>query len=234
MRHYVLTRAVYDPEAWPLEANRRRLDLLRAVTAASLSAQTEKRWSWIVAVHPDDPLLAERKAVCRAAGYKARFVAYRGEGDRVATAARAYRSVPWRRHMAAPDRPTLTTRLDDDDALAPRTLGRVRKAARHLERRTALIAPEGFRVFDGRYVAVRHERNAWASLLAPAGDGALVYDFNHKRIAEHVPVVFLADDPAWLWVRHDDTLSRHRIADAPIDDRLRAHFPNLDWRAIKG
>jgi hypothetical protein len=39
VKHFVLTRSAYGPE-WSVEANRRRLEITRAVTAASLAAQT--------------------------------------------------------------------------------------------------------------------------------------------------------------------------------------------------
>ena len=41
MRFYVLTRSAYGP-AWDLDANRRRLAVTRAVTAAAMRAQTDQ------------------------------------------------------------------------------------------------------------------------------------------------------------------------------------------------
>ena len=66
MRHFVLTRSVYGPE-WSDEANARRLTITAAVTARLMAAQTTRDWTWVVALHPDDPLLELRREVFRAA-----------------------------------------------------------------------------------------------------------------------------------------------------------------------
>lgn len=234
MRHHVLTRAVYDPELWSLEANRRRLALLRGITAASLWAQTERRFRWVVLLHPDDPLHAEREVACNLAGCEVSFRYWAPPADATGprTAALAYKLPIWREETAPRSEATLTTRLDDDDAFAPWALHRIRRAG-HLQiparERRALIAPVGFRVWDGHYSLVRHERNAWSTLLSPVGDDSVVYDFNHVRVGDDVPVSLLDDTPAWLWVRHPDTLSKHRRAEAPIDATLRDAFPGIDW-----
>ena len=238
MRHYILTRSVYGPD-WPIAANRRRLNLLRGITAASLKAQTERRFEWIVLLHPDDELHDERIAACETAGVPVTFRYFKPErmASRARIAAQAYKFCAWAVLLYGEKEVKLTTRLDDDDALTPCAVRRIQEASWDLKPpiplRRALILPNGFRVWDGRYEAVTHNRNAWATLLAPPGDDAVIYDFNHKRIAEHVEVHMVDEEgPAWLWVRHEDTLSDHRKAEHPIDDELRAEFPGLEWSLL--
>jgi len=237
LRHYLLTRAVYDPAVWPIEANRRRLELLRGVTAASLRAQTERRWRWVVLLHPDDPLLEERQLACQLADVEVIFRYFKPPlGTSAARlAALAYKSGEWREAIADRPQPLLTTRIDDDDAFDRRALKWIRRAGRDLapsRGRTALILPRGYRVFDGRFSLVTHERNAWVTLHVPAGDSAIVYDFNHKRIARYAEIKLLRPTPAWLWVRHDDTLSRHKVAAKPVSDALQSRFPGVDWSLL--
>src|SRR5688572_33177200 len=65
VRHYVLTRSAYGP-AWDREANARRLEITRAVTARLMAHQTAKAWTWVVLLDERDPFAAERLALYRA------------------------------------------------------------------------------------------------------------------------------------------------------------------------
>ena len=220
MRHFVLTRAAYGPD---YVANRRRLDLTIGVTVRAMAAQTEPRWRWIVLVDEADPLLAERKAAFQSAGGLVDFLPFSGDGS-------MYRA-PWAEAVGLPsNEATLMTRLDDDDALAPDALERIRDAsvASDASARVIWMLPEGFRVYRGRYARMRHEANSWATLQVPPGDTATVYDFPHKRAEGFAPIRMVDDYPGWLFVRHGDTISRNRRVLRRIDDTLRRLFP-IDW-----
>lgn len=177
-------------------------------------------------------------AACRQAGVPVTFGFHTPlEGaERARIAADAYRAAFWRNEIGPGRGPTLTTRLDDDDALGPYALGWIRRAARRAGPPDAPIAwmlTHGFRVWEGRFDEVEHDRNAWVTLHAPPGSDAVVYDFNHKRIAEHVEVRVADERPAWLWVRHDDTLSKHRRSSEPIDHRIVGEFPGVNWDLLR-
>jgi hypothetical protein len=189
---YVLTRSVYGPE-WSAQANARRLAITRAVTVQLMAQQTTKDWSWIVAVHPDDPLLAERLAVFESAGVLVLPIRWQPEvvhaapwdnhGDKGTTtvqkvAATAYRA-PWRSVMEPGD--VLQTRIDDDDGFAIDALERDARAADGLTSRRVLMLPEGYRIFAGRYVRVYQANNAMHSLFTPAGDSLCIYDYGHMQ-----------------------------------------------------
>jgi len=245
VRHYVLTRAAYGPR-WSPEANRRRLDITRAVTARLMASQTSRNWAWVVLLDERDPLLVERRAVFAEAA--PRFIGLpwvppsdprAAPWDRRASqtttvqriAAEAYRA-PWREAIGPRDTRILLTRLDDDDGLAPDAIARYQAASLRLVKRTILMLPEGVRVWRGRYAEVRHERNAMHTLVTPAGDDACVYDYGHAKPARSGARIVMVDDAyGWLWVRHQDTISGWRRAERPISDAVREAFP-IDWRAL--
>jgi hypothetical protein len=244
VRHFVLTRAAYGA-GWSLAANQRRLAVTAGVTAQLMARQSTRDWTWVVLLHARDPFLAKRLAVFEAAAPACIALFWEpGElaaapwdpnGDRTnlvqKVAATAYRA-PWRDALG--DRAegvTLMTRLDDDDGLAIDALERTAAAAASVTARTILMQPVGFRVWDGRYSRVRHDSNAMHTLAAPAGDDLVVYDYGHRHVARVAPVVTVDEAPAWLWVRHRDTISGWKKADRLITNDLRRLFP-IDWSVL--
>lgn len=212
LRHYVLTRAYRDP-SYPLDANARRIELLRGITARSLAAQSTD-WTWLVWVHPDDPLREERLDAFRSAGAPVVPI----EGD-VADL------IDW-------SGPVLTTRIDDDDAFAADAFRRLHRAVTRLRHRAVLVFPVGHRINEGLSERIIHGRNAWASLYAPKGDRAHIRQVVHPRIARLAPITFIDHDPAWLWVRHQDAESRFRRAHDIITPALRGLYP-IDWSLLE-
>lgn len=224
MKHVILTRSAYGP-GWVLEANRRRLAMTEGVTIASLATQTSRAWEWIVLLHRQDALLAERRAAYERLGARFLFMDADDAPDRVAFD--AYRA-PWSEMVGERDGKVAMTRLDDDDGFAPWAMERVERAAERVRQRTALMFPLGVRVWDGRYTLVRHTSNAMHTLVTPAGDPATVYDYGHRKVRKFAPVMVVDNRPAWLWSRHADTISGWRLADRPITADIRAMF-RIDW-----
>lgn len=210
MNHYVLTRAYRGPD-YPIEANRRRVEITRRVTAASLAAQ-DTDWTWIVYIDPADPLLSERLDAFRSAGAPVLPITALGEEP-----------IDW-------SQPTLTTRIDDDDAFASTAFRRMRSVAGM--QRTVLMFPAGHRVNAGKVMPIIHRRNAWSSLYAPAGDRTHIRMAVHMRPTSLAPVRFVDSDPAWLWVRHRDAETAFRRADQPITDEVRRLYA-VDWDFIE-
>lgn len=231
MRHYVLTRAAYG-HGWSLEANRRRLELLRAVTAASLAGQSEQDFMWVVWLDYADPLYDERRAVLEGADVELELIHTDSRGHRAlarAEVARLGYLAPWRAGMTV--RPRLTTRLDDDDGLAGDAIERIQGAATAAgSGRRIWQLPRGHRILNGRCTELRWPRNAWVTLQDA---DAIVYDFPHRKARQFAPVKNVDDRAGWLWVRHRDTLSgRHHHADQPITAGIRALYP-VDWPALE-
>ena len=246
MNHYVLTRSSYQPSAWPLEANRRRLEVTKAVTVPSMAVQPAG-WTWLVLVDPKDPLKDERIAAFQEAGHPVVPIVWRFQGPQKTAAwdrrrrarnrlverhAATNYKAPWRAHMAA-DEKTLQTRLDDDDALAPTAMARYHRAARVVNQRQILMLPQGVRVYRGRFNDVTHGRNAMHTLVTPPGDTLCVYDYGHAVCHRTAPVQLVDREWGWLWVRHQDTISGWKTDHPyPLDDKVRAAFP-IDWRKLE-
>jgi len=210
MRHYLLTRSRRGPD-YPIEANLRRIELARRITARSLAAQ-DGEWTWLVYVHPDDPFLEMRLDAFRSAGHP--VVA-------IADNAGAMAAIDW-------SGPVLTTRIDDDDAFARDAFARLYAAIRPPRQRTAYIFPVGHRIHAGLSERIVHLRNSWASLYAPAGDRVHVRMVAHPKIPAFARVEYLGKEPGWLWVRHQDDENGFRRAHDLITPELRATYP-VDW-----
>jgi hypothetical protein len=244
VKHYVLTRSHYG-QAWSHEANERRLDITRAVTATLMAAQTNRDWTWVVALDPADPLLEERMAVFAAAAPKfvpllwslpgrpveAPWAKHSKPGTTVQRIASTVYRAPWRSVMASGVK-VLQTRLDDDDGLAPDAIARYQRAGGHLLKRTILMLPSGIRVNRGRYADVIHNSNAMHTLVTPAAECGTVYDYGHATCRRAAPVKVVDHDWGWVWTRHQDTISGWKMADAPITRRVRDAFP-VDWDALE-
>jgi len=240
VRHYVLTRSAYSP-TMRLRDNQRRLELLRGITAASLRAQNTRALTWLVLVDPADPLLAERRAVIESAGLPC-IIETAGKMERVGIHDRPYG--PWAEHITW-DGVTLTTRLDDDDALAPYALSRVQRAAAAVPSESVVwTLPNGYRIVGRRAYQIRWPLAQFGTLQAPSGRRATIFDVSHQLAGDLAPLRAATNDPAWLWVRHRHTRSRPdvgrqtklngRAEDRPvmITDQIRSVFP-VDWKMIE-
>jgi len=224
VRHYVLTRSAYG-FSWDIEANRRRLALTRGIMIRSLASQTSQHFQPVVLVHRDDPLLAERMAAFGEIGAAFLFLESSGTSSEVAAA--GYRA-GWTEAIGSRDDKIVMTRLDDDDALAPWAMARIRTAAEKVQKRTALILPHGIRVWQGSFTVVRHASNAMQSLVTMPGDEMTVYDYPHRKVRHLTHVQNIDNRIGWLWSRHDDSISGWRSSDLPLTDYFRAMFP-IDW-----
>lgn len=235
MRHYVLTRSIYGPE-WTAEENARRLAVTRAVTVPLMAAQTCRNWTWVVALHPDDPLLAQRRAAFKSAApaYRELLWSPGEETSPQSVAARAYRGVPWNEAIGPRNTTILQTRLDDDDGLVTEAIHRYQVAVKRPSPLPAMILmmPRGVRVWDGRYSFVRHNCNAMHTLVTEPGNALGVYDYGHTACRRAAPVKTVGNRLGWLWVRHRDTISGWKLADQPISEAIRRAFP-VDWLALE-
>lgn len=200
--HYILTRAAYSSD-FPLEANRRRLELTRGITARSFRGSTEKP-SWLVLMDKTDPLYGEREAVLRSSGLplilgEAGSMLKRGMADAP--------EGPWEKYIRWGEESVVTTRIDDDDAFTRWAFERIHDAARAHENRprhdrVVLTLETGFRVTDGLINPEVRGYNQFASLYAPAGDRVTVMDLRHPSLSLLAPEKRICNRPAWLWVRH--------------------------------
>lgn len=242
MKHYILTRSAYAP-TMPIEANRARLALLAGVTAPSLRAQERRDMIWLVLVDPHDPLLAERQAAIASSELPV-VVAPCGRLERSVSHDRPYG--PWAANINWND-VILTTRLDDDDALAPWAMARVREAAEAhgRGRRVVWTLPTGYRVVGDTVYRVHWPISQFGTLHSPRGNRSTIFDVNHTGVSRLGNLRPVSEDPAWLWVRHPLMRSaittgpqtkpeegRTEEPGAPVTPALRAAFP-VDWDLLR-
>jgi len=212
VKHYLLTTSHRGPD-YPLDANRRRIELLRRVTVPTLAVQGTE-WTWIVVVNTDDPLLIER------------LDAFRSAGSHVIPTRDIASVIDW-------SGPVLTTRIDDDDGFAPDAFQRLhRRLTNPPTEPRVLMFPFGYRTYQGRYDTIRHRKNAWCSVYSPPGYRVHAKSVQHQRMHSLAPVVEVDTKPAWLWVRHPDTNSGIKHAERPLIEKVRTMFP-VDWDLIK-
>ena len=238
MRHYILTRSAFGASV-TIKENRHRLELLRRITVPSLAAQTNRDLTWIVLVAPDDPLADERRAALEAAGIplivgSAAGMTVRGHRDKPYG--------PWKQYIRWGE-VTLTTRMDDDDALAPWAMAAVRDSAgrANQKRRSVWSLMDGWRIAGPMAERVHWPIPMFCTLQAPARDQATIMDTNHLGARRLGTVRRIPSEPAWLWIRHSMTRSSYlgswalegwRKTAVPVDDALRAAFP-VDWPLIE-
>ena len=212
MNHCILIRSAYSPSV-PLNVNRRRLELTRALCAASLAAQSVKTVRLVPKLHLDDPFLQERLNVY--AGTGLRVVPFLSRDERPGL----LRKQGWDAIIANVFKTgavVLQTRMDDDDAIA-------RDFCERLYVGIARQENKGWHTFPrGVYV----ERRAWAPYILPAnqfitrrtvaGSGRHVYEIQHRQIKARELAV-IDEQPAWIWCRHNDALSGSRPVEARHD-----------------
>jgi len=242
MRHYVLTRSSFAPQVG-IDEIRFRLELLRRICVPSLQEQTDRNWGWIVLVNLKDPMLKERTAILESAGVPWLWIKS-SEGMTVRGGPDAPRG-PWDRYMRK-DQSRLTTRLDDDDALAPNALETVRRAAEKWERRRGtrhvFSFSDGWRVMGPLAERVTYDTPTFSSLYAPKGDVAIINDVAHLSAKKLAPLTSATHDPMWMWIRHDASRShqnmrRDRTGKAggmlPHTEEMRVAFPTVDWDFVE-
>lgn len=228
MIHQVLTRSCHGPDE-SLEHNRHRLELTKAITIPSLLGQTADDWTWVVAVHCDDPLLTERlEAIAQVPNSQPmELLPPKGwpahNHKAIKAAARVF--------QGSKAGHTLTSILDDDDFLMPDLLESVQQAFKPGPR-TAYIHREGAILIDGKGYRYTHQTPMFQTLASPPGDNFTCYDYGHNkvhRVADIHPLE--TPNPAWVWVRHGETWShqtRPGVIGEPIS--LPAH---IDWQTAQ-
>ena len=232
MRHYVLTRMAFG-QHWSLDANRRRLKLMKTHVMRSLQRQTNQDFTWVVVVDINDPLKEERTAIInkRRPGtiiLETDTEHFRKDPKRYGygsyksktLAKHAYR-VAWHDAVDIGNGDVLTTRIDDDDMFTVDAMERVRGYAEQHgcpPSPEVLLFPMGVHHGIDRIPRLyRHETNAWQTLYTPDGHNMVVYDYGHNRIKDTniMPYHFIDEEVGWLWFRHQDTISGHTIKEGP-------------------
>ena len=186
----------------------RRFELFERYCLPSIGAQTRTDFSWLIFFDEATP-----------AEFRDRIERLRAEVPFTPYFTGLFRAEGWPRSVretVAEADWLLTTHFDNDDALAPDYVERVRVAAKENLRRGAINFDQGLIRTEHRLYKLTHESNAFFSFLEPWGEGMKTcQDIGHMRIAEEGPVTHLAGEPGWLQVVHGDNVSnrvRGRLA----------------------
>lgn len=207
MLHVVLTRfniATPGREA-PIRNSpgwlARRFDLFERYCLPSMAAQTVRDFTWLIYFDRDTP--AEFRArIDRArclVPFEPRFVPMLELADVIAEVAGLARGQSL---------PLITTRLDNDDAVARDFLERVRLAASAVPGGTVLNFTTGIALRDGRVYSAIDRSNPFTSLVERQHDPIrTIWSAQHQSLGSLWPIEQVEGHPAWLQVVHGENVT---------------------------
>lgn len=184
----------------------RRFDLFERYCLPSMVAQTNQNFTWIIYFDEGTPVeFKERIARLRETFPFVPFYTglFPGDGWR-----KSVQAVLAERGLS-PDF-LLSTRLDNDDALANDFVERMQATAnaRVGEGALGLNITAGCIMTDDRIYEIRHPSNAFFSLLEPFNDTLRTApSIQHMTLAARVPVVQVDGGAGWLQVVHGENVS---------------------------
>lgn len=196
-----------------------RFDLFERYCMPSVAGQTEQQFTWLVFFDDETPAaFRQRIERCQEVfPFKAIFTGlFQADG--------------WIRGVrkTVGERPgwLLTTRLDNDDALAVDYCERLRAAATARPERRAFNFTNGFVLSGGRVYAHQHPSNAFASYLEAfdAEARTICATVQHMDLRGFVDVVQIDGPGAWLQVIHQRNVSNkvrgYRVSRAALTCRF--------------
>lgn len=215
--HFVFTRlgvGITNPKWYEY-----RLPLFRATAFSSLMAQTEKRFSWIIAIDHEIPSDALRELEEMRREFPCIQLITRDET----------REAPNPLHVLPSDRPCLTSRIDDDDAIHIDMYRQVYALADQADCDTMFTFPAGLELdLRGRqYTPHGYPSYAMAAhLLTRDARKTNILTESHAKLTEFAQARalrhFLLSEiyPAWIYVRHVQVDSNLRKSKAlmPFSD----------------
>lgn len=184
----------------------RRFELFERVCLASVARQTERDFQWLVFLDEATPAAFRDRLAALAAAHPGLQPVYcdRFEEETV---------LPEIRRRETPGRLRITTRLDNDDAIHPRLIERIRQLAhRHaprqdLRRGFFISFPIGCCVRHGDFYLQRYRFNPFASYVSAPETARTVLGADHRYVADVAPVVFDWTRPMWCQVIHDENVA---------------------------
>jgi hypothetical protein len=182
--HYLLIQSAYDTP----ELSSQRLDVTEATIIPSLTAQTAKV-KLVVSINESDPFLLDRQALFDSTGHDVSYVE-KGEWD-------------------LPVGPrNLVGRIDDDDVIPMDFLKLSREMATFCAEKGALIWPNGYIFYKGKFYRWHWPGNQFIALVSR--DGSQPYAAHHQSYLDAWPVVIAENSRGWVWIRHDSAITGTR------------------------
>ncbi|KAJ56904.1 hypothetical protein ACMU_08175 [Actibacterium mucosum KCTC 23349] len=240
------SRASQDPNKL-LDPQRpaRRFTLFENITAASLQAQSDTDFDWIVLSsaamrRPDKQHLRGIVKSCPTLGNAKVLFAEKSH------AANVFKHAIWRNYPR--DQIISTVVLDDDDALHRDFVKDCKEVSQHAwDNRAAdddhviTSFPVGFSLLvkDGRVALYERDvpfTNLGLTLTAPAGSRRNLFFMSHKQVVKRRTArVVRTEHPTYLRTVHDSNDSRAQLGDAPKERALsvaKSHFPDVQFDQI--
>ena len=214
-----------------------RFELFEKYCLPSVAAQAGENFTWMIYFDADTPQpLRDRVEACRRV-YP--FVAYYGG---TVSAAFWPASVAETLGQKTPQKTPwlLTTRFDNDDALAGDFVARLQAAvaAAAPPARGSWNFPRGFVLEGGKLYALTHMANPFASWLEPWGEKTrTAISINHLKMTRVAPVTQVEGGAAWLQVVHGGNVSNKVRGRRVPPAEARGRFPAsavADLRAASG
>lgn len=184
----------------------RRFELFERFCLPSIAAQTCQDFTWIIYFDKDTPQ-----------EFKDRIAELQTQFPFVPYFTGLFPADGWRNSVReilgqrgkAPDW-LISTRLDNDDALASRYVARIQDAAQAESGpgATAFNITHGCVMTPDRIYDLPHRSNPFFSLLEPYGaEIKTAFAIQHMTLAEHAQVVQIDGPPGWLQIIHGDNVS---------------------------
>lgn len=199
-----------------------RFDLFERFCLPSVASQSRRDFTWIIYFDKDTP-----------AAYKDRIAALQREVPFEAYYTGLFPATGWPRSLAEVLGPlppvVLTSRLDNDDALAVDYMERTAAAARGRvpAPRMGIVVTEGFIRSETSAYRIAHPCNAFTSWLEQTGDEdelLTAMGIMHMDAARFGPLVQVPGPGGWLQVVHGGNVSNkvrgRRVAPADLAGRV--------------
>jgi len=197
-----------------------RVDLFERYCLPSVTAQTCRRFLWLIYFDPQSPTwLLDWVHDHEQRGH---FKPFFREEVRTEDLLSDIRALIGPEHGAA----LLTTNLDNDDGLAADFVARIQGVS-YVGDRTAIYIADGLvRRGDMLY---RHvdRRNAFCSVREPWDAPVTCWADWHNLLPDHMPAVALRGDPGWLQVVHGANVSNRVRGRRTYPTQRRPAFPGL-------
>ncbi len=196
-----------------------RFDLFERFCLPSVLAQTSRAFRWIIYFDRDTP-----------EPYRQRIGQLSRDGAFVPYFTPLFPADGWRRSLIETFAPkadlVLTTRLDNDDALARDFVARLHDAVRTRGHAVGSYNFEWGLVRQGAALyRIRHRCNAFFSRLERnRPDLRPAPSIQHMRIGEMGAVFQIGGEPAWMQVIHDTNVSNRIRGSRVSDPALAARF----------
>ena len=184
----------------------RRFDLFERVCLASVARQTVRDFQWLVFMDAATPEAFRDRLAALAADQPFLQPVYCDQFTEEAV-------LPEIRRRETPGRLRITTRLDNDDAIHPRLVERVRRRAERqaprqdLQRGFYVSFPIGCCAHAGDFYLQRYRHNPFASYVSAPETDRTVLGADHRYVADVAPVVFDWGRPMWCQTIHGENVA---------------------------